>query len=385
MAKRHVFFGKRGFTLVELLVVIAIIAVLVALLLPAVQAAREAARQLQCRSHIKQSALGMLNFEQVNGSFPTGGWGFQNVADPDRTGVEQPGGWIFSILPYIDAMPLFQLASDGDPDTWTDKQKEGMRRVIHTPIAIMNCPSRRAAILYPYTTADLCKGALKETDDPPIPDQNMCAKCDYAANAGDQKACWVPSNGNATPPELPDYDLNAARNCTAHNTWPNLEIWDPNKADEYRPATGVCYFRSQVTMADIKDGASQTFLIGEKYLQTDQYFNGYDRADNESMYAGYDNDNHRSAWYCRAIDKNDPHGGWLLPTDLTKSHGRPPRVDSLSFEDQYGFGSAHPNGFYMAFCDGSVQLINYNISCEIYGLMANRLDGVVIDPKKTGL
>ena len=58
----------RGFTLIELLVVIAIIAVLIALLLPAVQAAREAARRAQCINNLKQLALTMQNYHDVQGS-----------------------------------------------------------------------------------------------------------------------------------------------------------------------------------------------------------------------------------------------------------------------------------------------------------------------------
>jgi prepilin-type N-terminal cleavage/methylation domain-containing protein/prepilin-type processing-associated H-X9-DG protein len=58
--------ARRGLTLVELLVVIAVIGIMVALLLPAIQAARESARSVQCKSHLHQIAMAVLQYYDVN-------------------------------------------------------------------------------------------------------------------------------------------------------------------------------------------------------------------------------------------------------------------------------------------------------------------------------
>ena len=118
-----------GFTLVELLVVIAIIGVLVALLLPAIQAAREAARRNSCKNNLRQLAIGCLNHESGAGFYPSGGWGANWVGDADRGfGRDQPGGWIYNVLPFIEEDAMHSLPKDNLPDVHTAPQLAGAKR-----------------------------------------------------------------------------------------------------------------------------------------------------------------------------------------------------------------------------------------------------------------
>src|SRR5215467_2437131 len=141
-----------AFTLVELLVVIAIIGILVALLLPAVQAAREAARRGQCANHLKQLSLAMLSHHDTFKHFPTGGWKYVWTGDPDRGhNKEQPGSWIYQILPFIEEDAIYALGADGQPDVITAAQKAGAAERESKAVNILFCPSRRPAGAYPLS------------------------------------------------------------------------------------------------------------------------------------------------------------------------------------------------------------------------------------------
>ena len=95
---------RRGFTLVELLVVITVIGILMALLLPAVQAAREAARRSACGNNLKQIGLAILNFESAYKRLPVGGEGTDWSSKSSKFSTQS----LFTyLLPFIEKMDLY--------------------------------------------------------------------------------------------------------------------------------------------------------------------------------------------------------------------------------------------------------------------------------------
>ncbi|MBN1909728.1 MAG: DUF1559 domain-containing protein [Pirellulales bacterium] len=333
---------RRGFTLVELLVVIAIIGILIALLLPAVQAAREAARRIQCGNHLKQAGVAAQNHLSAHKQFPTNGWGWYWIGDPNR-GINrrQPGGWIFNILPYMELGNVHQLQKG--LYSGSSVQKGAAKAMLQTPIPAMNCPSRRAAVLYP-TGMHPSRGTMQSNPKVSATVHEV-ARSDYAASGG-----------------------TVALDCSANNSGFNFygpdtvaETETPAGEEGWKKiaelANGVFYPGSELSASDIRDGLSNTYMFGEKHINPDDYETGLNQGDNEYMYTGDNGDITR----------------W-------SGTGYKPRQDTPGDGTWTVFGSSHPDGFCMVFCDGSVQYINFEIDLYTHGYLADRNDGQTVDP-----
>ncbi|MDZ4659761.1 MAG: DUF1559 domain-containing protein [Bythopirellula sp.] len=356
-ARKSAWLRTRGFTLVELLVVIAIIGVLVALLLPAIQAAREAARRTQCTNNLKQLALGALNHHDVQKHFPTGGWSYGWVGDPDRGfGKDQPGGWIYNILPFIEQGNLHDIGTDGNPDAATNPQRLAVKdSVLPQPIDTINCPSRRPNTPYPLAKSDQA-GGFNNSLKP-----ETCGRSDYAVNSGHM---------------FVEFDAGANNYGVA-----DAYAWPSDDTDLHVYLTGISHQRSQVKISQVTDGTSNTYLIGEKFMRSDDYLTGFSPGDNETWCTGYNNDNYRvtGAWAGGQVIPLPPLQDTSNPT-LPTGVGAPPNpapgtVSSNPDLAARQFGSAHAAGFQAAMADGSSHLITYDVDPFVHLYLGNREDG----------
>jgi prepilin-type N-terminal cleavage/methylation domain-containing protein/prepilin-type processing-associated H-X9-DG protein len=331
----------RGFTLVELLVVIAIIGILVALLLPAIQAAREAARRSQCTNQLRQLAISFHNHHDVQKHMPTGGWWVTFLGYPEYGfGKEQPGGWMYNILPFMEENALHDLGKGATGAARRQATKERIER----PFEGMTCPSRRRANVYDY----LSTGNSFIDCDP----FDLCSKSDYAANAGDNLS---PEPESGLPYTATTYEEGLNHDWTQVRTI-NLKL--------ETQFTGVVFVRSEINFRQITDGSSKTYMVGEKYLSTDNYDDGLDFGDNEPAFGGGNADTLRITSPAKRFNVKLPLG--------------PDHAGSSDDNGEYIFGSAHTGGFNMAFCDGSVRIIQFDIDPEIHRTYGHRSDGVVV-------
>ena len=201
---------KRGFTFVEVLVVVGLIAVSMALMLPAMQRSRQDARRAQCKNNLKQLGLALHNYHDTFMVFPPG-W----VSREEAPGVGARIGWQTCILPFVDQAPLYNQIDFNKPPHEADGKP---RQAFLTFLPLYRCPVD------------------------PAPDLNTLrggyATSNYSGNYGD-----VP------PPRLRPLGLG--------------DFW-PGAVDAPMKSRGIFARNSSVGLRDITDGTSNTLLVDER-------------------------------------------------------------------------------------------------------------------------
>jgi prepilin-type N-terminal cleavage/methylation domain-containing protein len=334
------FFRYRGFTLVELLVVIAIIALLIALLLPAIQAAREAARRMQCSSHLKNLSLAMHNYHDKGETLPLyvyiKSWNF-NVGYRDVGGGGINAGWfnpscLLRILPFMEQSALYDtFTSEGGDFGEPVGMSFGGIKFLRGEIPITFCP----------TFGDASEGETWL----PIPSS-------------------VPSGGHWTRWRS-CYVVNMGKTTYGGLATPGAVSGTPNYAGKADMAPFVAPNECR-GFASLTDGTSNTLLWGEvspTKARTGTCYYGDMRL---AVGAGF------TAYYVPNAKGPDYVYNGAMPVNCCGPGPKDGKSLAATSVAEWGIRqvhtarSLHPNGVQVGLCDGSCRFVSETIALEVW-------------------
>lgn len=312
--------SRTGFTLVELLVVIAVIGILVGLLLPAVQSVREAARRTACLNNLKQIGLGLHNFESTFRVFPASGWTQVGPGNPQGKFT----GWRPLVLPFLEQGALSDLY-DRSLNWWESTNAVSAA----VPVLVFQCPS--------VPVREQVLTAVAKAPRPAMVFANPVAPTDYEAIQGLQ-----PSNIN---PHLPAAIYNADNRFA------------------------VMHRNSTTRFADIGDGTTNTLMVVETAGRPLVFRRGRLRSD-------LSNDQ----GICWA-DSEGPFSFDGSSADGSVEGGGPSvgAIHAINRRNDNEVSSFHPSGACVLYAAAHTELLNENIALPVFAALCTRDAGDVAD------
>lgn len=228
---------RRGWTLIELLIVIAIIALLINLAVPAVQSSRATARRADCQNNLRQIGIATNVFVSSHRHFPTAGGNSQDFNTLLAKDGFERAGWAFQLLPNVEQQELYDI---GHSVSVFDPVPELGMRLLEVPVAVYNCPDRGLRVSH----SDPSSGA-------------NYALIDYAGVLAD----WIGNQGNNSP--LPTEE-------EVDRTWRGILAKGGHFRNSGPDGTEYVAYR-RIRPAHVTDGLSKTILVMEKAVSGDQY------------------------------------------------------------------------------------------------------------------
>ncbi len=332
---------KLGFTLVELLVVIAIIGILVGLLLPAVQAAREAARRTQCTNNVKNLTLATVNFETNKKQYPAYQSEF-GAAGSGSTRSYKVGSWVVTLLPFIENQAL--------RDRWDDSSlNSGWFSTAAPPSFNPASTQANAEEFYPNIKLLQCPSDTNNSE--------AFALNSYVANCG----FYVQSASPSVLTELGGYTGAPASSLAATQSQKQQNGVFTNKASET-----FGYAPNKVSADGMRDGTSQTIAFSEN-MQADswQYVSG---RSGEGTFDDSARTHIGMVWLYRLDDPTQTtntatDASPLLP--VNKINGEK-LTAAIGLADAARPSSNHPGTVVIGVLDGSTKSLDEGIDYHVY-------------------
>jgi prepilin-type processing-associated H-X9-DG protein len=263
-------------------------------------------------------------------------------------------------MPFIEEQAVHDLPKDGKGDgAPTTQQMDGALKMIFQPgPATFYCPSRRAPAVAYLIESHHAIFAKNATAIPVTAAMGFFVGTnDYAGNAGDDLAGSLTDHPG---PPVWQAGVKGSAGWDLFTSGMNAIGFQQSGATKRWLFNGVIFQVSEVGPKHILDGLSSTYLCGERYVRANNY-----KRDQVSQL-----DPTKSS-----VDGSD---SWTWSTgacrDTLRSGRELPLQDNDIVRGGSYFGAAHPGTFHMAFCDGHVEGVSYEIDLLVHQNYSNRRD-----------